>query len=87
MFKEGDTEHESVGGLYSDLVHTKSKLEYIGQKLNNNKQQFFVQNKIAEKALYVQNPEYQGKVGKAVIDLGITLRMHTGASLNKPKIN
>ena len=34
---EGDTEEESVGGLYSDLVHTKNKLEYIGQKLNNNK--------------------------------------------------
>ena len=41
---------------------------------------------MAETKHYNQNPDYQGEVGKAVIDLGITLRMHTEASLNKPKI-
>ncbi len=66
-------------------MHTKNKLEEIGQQLNNNKEQIFVQNKVAEKALYKQSPDYQGNVGKAVIDLGITLRMHTEAILNKPK--
>eukprot|EP00972_Heterocapsa_arctica_P077715 11462748-Heterocapsa_arctica.AAC.1 len=28
-------------------------------------------------------PEYKGKVGQAVVDLGITHRVHTRASLNK----
>eukprot|EP00972_Heterocapsa_arctica_P052959 7797533-Heterocapsa_arctica.AAC.1 len=30
-------------------------------------------------------PDYKGRVGQAVIDLGITLRAHTQASLNKGK--
>eukprot|EP00972_Heterocapsa_arctica_P079995 11788603-Heterocapsa_arctica.AAC.1 len=30
-------------------------------------------------------PEYNGRVGQAVIDLGIILRTHTEASLNKKK--
>ncbi len=37
MFKVGDTEEKSVGGLYSDLVHTKNKVEDIGQNLNTQK--------------------------------------------------
>ncbi len=49
------------------------------------KEHFYIQNKAAEQILYQQNPDYQGRVGKAVIDLGIILRMHTEAILNKTK--
>ena len=37
MFKEGDTEAESVCGLYGDLIHAKGKLAAIGQKTNDKK--------------------------------------------------
>eukprot|EP00972_Heterocapsa_arctica_P013863 2042797-Heterocapsa_arctica.AAC.1 len=34
---------------------------------------------------YRTSPEYSGRVGQAVLDLGITLRTHTQASLHKEK--
>eukprot|EP00972_Heterocapsa_arctica_P057724 8516058-Heterocapsa_arctica.AAC.1 len=38
-----------------------------------------------ERVWHQHCPEYKGRVGQAVIDLGITLRSHTDSSLNKQK--
>eukprot|EP00972_Heterocapsa_arctica_P040299 5937242-Heterocapsa_arctica.AAC.1 len=53
--------------------------------LNDKKEQIFVQNKRAENAWHRTSPDYKGRVGQAVLDLGITLRTHAQASLNKGK--
>eukprot|EP00972_Heterocapsa_arctica_P087522 12906346-Heterocapsa_arctica.AAC.1 len=44
-----------------------------------------LQSKTGEIIWHQYCPDYKGRVGKAVIDLGITLRTHTEASLNKKK--
>eukprot|EP00972_Heterocapsa_arctica_P045293 6685864-Heterocapsa_arctica.AAC.1 len=62
------------------------QLTEIGQVLNDNKEHIFVQNKTGEIIWHQNCPEYKGRVAQAVIDLGITLRTHTEASLNKKKI-
>eukprot|EP00972_Heterocapsa_arctica_P008951 1314306-Heterocapsa_arctica.AAC.1 len=85
LFKEGDTEEEAISGLYQDLMEAKNKLTDIGQVLNDKKEQIFVQSKTGERVWHQQCPNYKGRVGQAVIDLGITLRTHTEMSLNKQK--
>eukprot|EP00972_Heterocapsa_arctica_P081593 12027832-Heterocapsa_arctica.AAC.1 len=85
LFKEGDTEEEAVSGLYKDLMEAKDKLTSIGQVLNEKQEPIFVQNKTGERVRHQHCPEYKGRVGQAVIDLGITLRSHTDSSLNKQK--
>eukprot|EP00972_Heterocapsa_arctica_P011214 1642729-Heterocapsa_arctica.AAC.1 len=50
-----------------------------------NKNNYFVQSKTGERIWHQSCPDYKGRVGQAVIDLGITLRTHTEASLNKKK--
>eukprot|EP00972_Heterocapsa_arctica_P068368 10101801-Heterocapsa_arctica.AAC.1 len=85
LFKEGDTEEEAVSGLYKDLMEAKDKLTSIGQVLNDKKEKIFVQSKTGERVWHQHCPEYKGRVGQSVIDLGITLRSHTEASLNKQK--
>eukprot|EP00972_Heterocapsa_arctica_P019695 2906296-Heterocapsa_arctica.AAC.1 len=45
----------------------------------------FVQCKTGERVWHQTCPDYKGRVGQAVIDLGITLRTHNEASLNKTK--
>eukprot|EP00972_Heterocapsa_arctica_P110906 16331936-Heterocapsa_arctica.AAC.1 len=85
LFKEGDTEEEAVSGLYKDLMEAKEKLTSIGQVLNDNNEHIFVQNKTGERVWHQHCPDYKGRVGQAVIDLGITLRSHTDSSLNKQK--
>eukprot|EP00972_Heterocapsa_arctica_P103543 15260608-Heterocapsa_arctica.AAC.1 len=44
-----------------------------------------MQNKTGERIWHQTSTDYKGRVGQAVIDLGITLRTHTQASLNKAK--
>eukprot|EP00972_Heterocapsa_arctica_P032907 4841935-Heterocapsa_arctica.AAC.1 len=83
LFKEGDTE-EAISGLYKDLMDAKDKLTSIGQVLNDEKEHI-VQNKTGERVWHQHCPDYNGRVGQAVIDLGITLRTHTETSLNKQK--
>eukprot|EP00972_Heterocapsa_arctica_P037456 5514137-Heterocapsa_arctica.AAC.1 len=51
----------------NDLDRTKGRFTSIGQVLNDSKEQ----------------PDYKGKVGQAAVDLGVTHRVHTRASLNK----
>eukprot|EP00972_Heterocapsa_arctica_P032212 4747611-Heterocapsa_arctica.AAC.1 len=45
----------------------------------------FVQNKTGERVWHQHCPDNKGRVGQAVIDLGITLRSRTDSSLNKQK--
>eukprot|EP00972_Heterocapsa_arctica_P105922 15603119-Heterocapsa_arctica.AAC.1 len=85
LFKEGDTEEEAISGLYTYLIDAKNKLTSIGQVLDDKNEQIFVQNKTAERLWHQHCPDYKGRVGQAVIALGITLRTHTEASLNKQK--
>eukprot|EP00972_Heterocapsa_arctica_P020774 3061156-Heterocapsa_arctica.AAC.1 len=67
-------------------MEAKSKLTEIGQVLRDKKEQILAQSKTGERIWHQKCPEYKGRVGQAVIDLGITLRTHTEASLNKKKI-
>eukprot|EP00972_Heterocapsa_arctica_P020776 3061223-Heterocapsa_arctica.AAC.1 len=66
-------------------MEAKDKLTSIGQVLNDEKEHIFVQSKTGEKVWHQTCPDYEGRVGQAVIDLGITLRSHTDSSLNKQK--
>eukprot|EP00972_Heterocapsa_arctica_P081774 12052841-Heterocapsa_arctica.AAC.1 len=85
LFKEGDTEEETISGLYKDLMEAKNKLTEIGQVLNDKNEQIVVPSKTGEKIWHQTCPDYKGRIGQAVIDLGITLRTHTEASLNQKK--
>eukprot|EP00972_Heterocapsa_arctica_P073377 10837031-Heterocapsa_arctica.AAC.1 len=49
------------------------------------KEQILVQSKTGKRIWHQNCPDYKGRVGQAVIDLGITLRTHTEASLNNKK--
>eukprot|EP00972_Heterocapsa_arctica_P082430 12148049-Heterocapsa_arctica.AAC.1 len=66
-------------------MEAKGKLTSIGQVLNDKKEQILVQNKAGERIWHQHCPDYKGRVGHAVIDLGITLRSHTDSGLNKQK--
>eukprot|EP00972_Heterocapsa_arctica_P052345 7699732-Heterocapsa_arctica.AAC.1 len=77
LFKEGDTEEEAISGLCKDLMEAKNNLTSIGQVLKDKKEQVFVQSKTGERVWHQHCPDYKGRVGQAVIDLGITLRTHT----------
>eukprot|EP00972_Heterocapsa_arctica_P103788 15296319-Heterocapsa_arctica.AAC.1 len=68
-----------------DLANTKARLRAIGQRLNEDKEQLFVPFKSTEKIIRERDPHYKGKIGQAVVDLGITHRTHNRASLNKGK--
>eukprot|EP00972_Heterocapsa_arctica_P093008 13717839-Heterocapsa_arctica.AAC.1 len=85
LFKEVDTEEEAIRGLYKDLTEATQELTDIGQVLNNKKDHMFVQSKTGEIIWHLTSPDYKGRVGQAVIGLGITLRTHMQASLNKAK--
>eukprot|EP00972_Heterocapsa_arctica_P110858 16325055-Heterocapsa_arctica.AAC.1 len=85
LFKDGDTEEKAISGLYKDLMETKNKLTEIGQVLNDKKEQIIVQSKTGERIWHQTCTDYKGRVGQAVIDLGITLRTHNEASLKKKK--
>eukprot|EP00972_Heterocapsa_arctica_P071096 10502283-Heterocapsa_arctica.AAC.1 len=85
LFKEGDTEEEAISGLYTHLIEAKNKLTGIGQVLNDKKEPMFVQSKTGEIIWHQTCPDYKGRVGQAVIDLGIILRTHNEASLNNKK--
>eukprot|EP00972_Heterocapsa_arctica_P060777 8964317-Heterocapsa_arctica.AAC.1 len=66
-------------------MEAKNKLTEIGQVLNDKKEHMFVQNKTGERIWHQHCPDYKGRVGQAVVYLGITLITHTEASLNKKK--
>eukprot|EP00972_Heterocapsa_arctica_P059168 8724467-Heterocapsa_arctica.AAC.1 len=70
-------------GIIEDLDHTKSKLRAIGQILNDTKEQIFVPVESTATIFRKLIPNHEGKVGQAVVDLGITQRTHKRASLNK----
>eukprot|EP00972_Heterocapsa_arctica_P026915 3960872-Heterocapsa_arctica.AAC.1 len=53
--------------------------------LNDKKEQIFVQSKTGQRIWHQTCPDYKGRVGQTVIDLGITLRTHNEASLSKKK--
>eukprot|EP00972_Heterocapsa_arctica_P022836 3361148-Heterocapsa_arctica.AAC.1 len=77
LFKEGDTEEEAISLLYRDSIETKSNFTEIRQVLNDKKERSFVQSKTGEIIWHQNSPDYKGRVGQAVVDLGITLRTHT----------
>eukprot|EP00972_Heterocapsa_arctica_P093531 13795860-Heterocapsa_arctica.AAC.1 len=85
LFKEGDTEEESISGLYKDLIESNNKFTEIVQVLNDKKERIFVQSKTGEIIWHQTGPDYKGRVGQAVIYLGIILRTHSETSLNKKK--
>eukprot|EP00972_Heterocapsa_arctica_P057089 8423786-Heterocapsa_arctica.AAC.1 len=66
-------------------MEAKKKLTDIGQVLNDKKEHIFLQSKTGEIIWHQTCPDYEGRVGQAVVDLGITLRTHNEASLNKKK--
>eukprot|EP00972_Heterocapsa_arctica_P116243 16452162-Heterocapsa_arctica.AAC.1 len=66
-------------------MEAKNKLTEIGQVLNDKREHIFVQSKTGEIIRHQTCPDYKGRVGQTVIDLGITQRTHTQASLNKKK--
>eukprot|EP00972_Heterocapsa_arctica_P019525 2882867-Heterocapsa_arctica.AAC.1 len=69
----------AVEGIIADLERTKGKLTAIGQRLNDGKEQIFVTFKSTEIKLRETILDYKGKVGQAVVDLGITHRTHNRA--------
>eukprot|EP00972_Heterocapsa_arctica_P047738 7041555-Heterocapsa_arctica.AAC.1 len=73
LLKAGDTEEEAISGLYKDFIEAENKLTAIGQ------------SKTGEILWHHNCSDYKGRVGQALVDLGITLRTHTEASLNKTK--
>eukprot|EP00972_Heterocapsa_arctica_P028197 4148441-Heterocapsa_arctica.AAC.1 len=85
LFKEGDTEEQAIVGLRKYLTDAKQKFTDFGQVLNDKKDHMFVQRKTGERVWHQTSPDYKGRVGQTVIYLGITLRTHTQASLNKTK--
>eukprot|EP00972_Heterocapsa_arctica_P018296 2702248-Heterocapsa_arctica.AAC.1 len=56
LFKEGDTEEETISELYKDLMEAKDKLTIIGQVLNDKKEHTFVQSKTGERVWQQQCP-------------------------------
>eukprot|EP00972_Heterocapsa_arctica_P025155 3705704-Heterocapsa_arctica.AAC.1 len=66
-------------------MEAKNKLTEIGQVLNDKKEQIVVQSKTGERIWHPTCPDYKCRVGLAVIDLGLTLRTHNEASLNKKR--
>eukprot|EP00972_Heterocapsa_arctica_P012133 1779785-Heterocapsa_arctica.AAC.1 len=66
-------------------MEAKDKLTSIGQVLDDKKEHIYGQSKTGERVWHQHCPEYNGRVGQAVIYLGITLRTHTETSLNKQK--
>eukprot|EP00972_Heterocapsa_arctica_P061281 9036221-Heterocapsa_arctica.AAC.1 len=85
LFKETANEIDTVNGIIEDLANTKARLKAIGQRLNDNKEQIFVHFESVAKTFRNLVPDYKGKIGQAVVDLGITHRTHNRASLNKGK--
>eukprot|EP00972_Heterocapsa_arctica_P023516 3464674-Heterocapsa_arctica.AAC.1 len=66
-------------------MEARNKLTTICQVLNDKKEQIFVRSKTGEILWHQTCPDYKGRVGQAAIDLGIILRTHSEASLNKKK--
>eukprot|EP00972_Heterocapsa_arctica_P004504 669593-Heterocapsa_arctica.AAC.1 len=66
-------------------MEAKNKMTEIGQVLNEKKEHMFVQSKTGEIIRHQTCPDYKGRVGQAVIDLGITVITHNEASINKKK--
>eukprot|EP00972_Heterocapsa_arctica_P049179 7238741-Heterocapsa_arctica.AAC.1 len=69
LFKESDNDNFAVEGIIADLNHNKSKLNAIGQRLNDGKEQRCVPFESTAKQFREQIPDYKGKVGQAVVDL------------------
>eukprot|EP00972_Heterocapsa_arctica_P009816 1444507-Heterocapsa_arctica.AAC.1 len=85
LFKETPNETDTVKGIIEDLDRTKARLRAIGQRSNDAKEQIFVPFEAVANMFRKVVPDYKGKVGQAVVDLGITHRTHNRASLNKGK--
>eukprot|EP00972_Heterocapsa_arctica_P041238 6079595-Heterocapsa_arctica.AAC.1 len=83
LSKETPNETDTVKGIIEDLDRTKSRLRAIGQRLNDAKEHIFVPFEAVAKLFRKLVPDYKGKNGQAVVDLGITHRTHKRASLNK----
>eukprot|EP00972_Heterocapsa_arctica_P083304 12275190-Heterocapsa_arctica.AAC.1 len=64
-------------------MEAKKKLTETGQVLNDKKEHNFVQSKTGQRIWHQTCPDYKGRVGQALIYLGITLRTHNEASLNE----
>eukprot|EP00972_Heterocapsa_arctica_P044165 6518781-Heterocapsa_arctica.AAC.1 len=64
-------------------MEAKQKFTYLGQVLNEKKEQIFVQSRTGGIIWHQTSPDYKGRVGQAVIDLGIALRTHNESILNK----
>eukprot|EP00972_Heterocapsa_arctica_P001492 216506-Heterocapsa_arctica.AAC.1 len=56
---------------------------FCSKKETLKKEQICVQSKTGERIWHQTCLDYKGRVGQAVMDLGITLRTHNEASLNK----
>eukprot|EP00972_Heterocapsa_arctica_P088069 12984882-Heterocapsa_arctica.AAC.1 len=70
LFKESPNESTAVEGIIEDLGLTKSKLRALGQRLNDGKEQSLVPFESTAKKFRENIPDYKGKVGQAVVDLG-----------------
>eukprot|EP00972_Heterocapsa_arctica_P057831 8530844-Heterocapsa_arctica.AAC.1 len=82
LLKEEGTEEQTIVKLHTDLTAAKQKLTDIGQVLNDEKEQIFAQRKSGEQIWNRTSPEYKGRVGQAMLDLGITLRTHTHSGVS-----
>eukprot|EP00972_Heterocapsa_arctica_P093931 13854328-Heterocapsa_arctica.AAC.1 len=85
LFREDPTEIQAVLGIMDDLDRTKGRFTSIGQVLNDSKEEVFMPNKSIERVWRNIQPDYKGAVGQAVVDLGVTHRVHTRVSLHKGK--
>eukprot|EP00972_Heterocapsa_arctica_P105754 15579454-Heterocapsa_arctica.AAC.1 len=79
LFNEYDNSNFAVKSIIADLDRTKGKLKAIGQRLNDGKEHNFVPCKSTERMFRENIPDCKGKVGQAVVDLGITHRTHNRA--------
>eukprot|EP00972_Heterocapsa_arctica_P005229 775432-Heterocapsa_arctica.AAC.1 len=55
LFKEEETEEQTMTGLQADLTAAKRKLTTIGQGLNDGKEQIFVPNKSSKQIWRVKS--------------------------------
>eukprot|EP00972_Heterocapsa_arctica_P042641 6285851-Heterocapsa_arctica.AAC.1 len=81
---------QADGGIFAGCgfaVHfrTKARLRAIGQRLNDAKEHIFVPFEAVATIFRKIIPDYKGKIGQAVVDIGITHRTQHRASLNKGK--
>eukprot|EP00972_Heterocapsa_arctica_P024710 3644299-Heterocapsa_arctica.AAC.1 len=59
LFKETANEVDTVNGIIEDLANTKARLRAIGQRLNDNKEHFFVPFESTANIFREREPHYK----------------------------